>query len=191
MSARDSNPALGATAGNRRLWAAIAVSAGLHFLALGGGNLIGRLAHHPAPSAPALLQARLAPPPATAPALSIPGAPDPAAARQPAPPAPSPPVPAKPRRPAAGLQADLAAQASRQVAQRLLYPEEAVVRGLEGEAVVMLFLDANGNATAVRLERSSGHAVLDDAAVAAARHVSALPEGEPREVVLPVRFRLR
>jgi len=89
------------------------------------------------------------------------------------------------------MQADLASLASRQIAQRLMYPEEAIARGLEGEVLVLLFLDADGNSVAARLERSSGHAILDDAAVAAARQVNAMPEGEPREVLLPVRFRLQ
>lgn len=88
-------------------------------------------------------------------------------------------------------QDDPVTAATRQIARALLYPPEAVARGIEGEAVVMLFLDETGNAIAARLERSSGHAILDNAAVAAARQVRALPDGAAREIVLPVRFRLR
>lgn len=186
MSERDSNPGFAAPAGNRRLLAALALSLLLHGATIGAGELLGRLLLRPQSAAPPVLEATLPPlPRAPAPTLRAPEAVE-ATAATPVPP----PLP-KPRRPGPGMQADLAAQASRQLARHLLYPEEAIARGLEGEALVTLFLDADGNAVAARLERSSGHAILDDAAVAAARQVSALPEGEPREVLLPVRFRLR
>lgn len=81
-------------------------------------------------------------------------------------------------------------QALAQVAERLLYPPEAVARGLEGEVLVLVFLDESGTAVAARVERSSGHALLDDAAVAAARTLRSLPAEAPRETLLPVRFRL-
>lgn len=86
---------------------------------------------------------------------------------------------------------EAARQARTQMARELLYPPEAIARGLEGEVLVRLFLDASGNAIAARLEASSGHALLDDAAVRAARTLHALPESMPREALLPVRFRLR
>lgn len=76
------------------------------------------------------------------------------------------------------------------MARYLFYPPEAVERGLEGEAVVMLFLDESGDALAVRLERSSGHAILDEAAVRAAQGVRGLTAGAAKEVQLPVRFKL-
>ena len=82
-------------------------------------------------------------------------------------------------------------QASAQVARSLLYPPEAVAHGLEGETLVLLFLDDAGNAVAARVERGSGHAILDEAAVRAARTVRSLPGNAAREVLLPVRFRLR
>lgn len=84
-----------------------------------------------------------------------------------------------------------AREANAQLAQELLYPPEAIARGLEGQALVLLFLDASGNAIAARLESSSGYALLDDAAVRAARTLRALPDSAPREALLPVRFRLR
>lgn len=186
MSERDSNPAAGAVADKRRLAAAFALSSLLHAAALTAGAGPGRPQHEVPP--PAMLQATLVP----APQAPIPllRAPEPVeAAGSPAKPPPARPRTVPPKK--AGMQADLATLASRQIARRLLYPEEAIARGLEGQATVMLFLDARGNAVAARLERSSGHAILDEAAVAAARQVSALPEGEPREVLLPVRFRLR
>ncbi len=89
------------------------------------------------------------------------------------------------------LAGDAARRAGEQIARRLLYPPEAIARGLEGEALVLLFLDEAGNAIAARIEASSGHAILDEAAVRAARTLRSLPSGAPREAVLPVRFRLR
>ena len=89
------------------------------------------------------------------------------------------------------LAGDAARKAGEQVARQLLYPAEAIARGLEGEALVLLFLDEAGNAIAARIEASSGHAILDEAAVRAARTLRSLPSSAPREAVLPVRFRLR
>jgi protein TonB len=89
------------------------------------------------------------------------------------------------------ISGEAARRAGEQLARELLYPPEAIERGLEGEALVLLFLDESGNAVAARLEQSSGHALLDDAAVRAARLLRALPDSAPREVLLPVRFRLR
>ena len=89
------------------------------------------------------------------------------------------------------LEGEAARRANAQMARELLYPPEAIARGLEGQALVLLFLDASGNAIAARLEASSGHALLDDAAVRAARTLRALPDSAPREALLPVRFRLR
>ena len=89
------------------------------------------------------------------------------------------------------LAGEAARRANAHMARELFYPPEAIARGLEGQALVLLFLDASGNAIAARLETSSGHALLDDAAVRAARTLRALPDSAPREALLPVRFRLR
>jgi len=96
-----------------------------------------------------------------------------------------------PNGPPQRLAGEAARQAMQQLARELFYPPAAIERGLEGEALVLLFLDASGNAIAARLESSSGHALLDDAAVKAARTLRSLPDTAPREALLPVRFRLR
>lgn len=70
------------------------------------------------------------------------------------------------------------------------YPLDAVRRGLEGEALVAVTVDARGRVTGARLERGSGHAILDDAAVRAAHSLKSLPAGSG-ETVLPVSFRLK
>ena len=89
------------------------------------------------------------------------------------------------------LSGEAAHSAGDQMARELLYPPEAIERGQQGEALVLLFLDEAGDAVAARLESSSGHALLDDAAVRAARMLRSLPSSAPREALLPVRFRLR
>jgi periplasmic protein TonB len=89
------------------------------------------------------------------------------------------------------LSGEAARKAAEQLARDLPYPAEAIERGWQGEALVLLFLDNAGNAIAARLEATSGHAILDDAAVRAARQLRALPDSAPREALLPVRFRLQ
>ena len=89
------------------------------------------------------------------------------------------------------LSGDAARKAAEQLARELPYPAEAIERGWQGEALVLLFLDNAGSVVAARLESSSGHAILDDAAVRAARQLRSLPDSAPREALLPVRFRLR
>ena len=98
---------------------------------------------------------------------------------------------ARPPAATARLSGAAALKAQEQLQRELLYPREAIERELEGEALVLLFLDQAGNAVAARIESSSGHTLLDDAALRAARTLRALPDSAPRDVVLEVRFRLR
>lgn len=70
-----------------------------------------------------------------------------------------------------------------------VYPRAAIEAGLEGRVVLLLTLDAAGRVTAVELAGSSGHPLLDDAALRAATRVGSLPGGS-RQVLLPVDFRL-
>jgi len=166
----------------------------------------------PPPAAPARaavpLQARLRPPPLT-PAVQEPPPAPPREEAAPPPPekpasakpkpekkAPAKPAPARFKEPPASfngypvLAGNAARSAFSQLARQPLYPLEAATLGLQGEVLVLLFLDANGNVQAARVERSSGQPLLDQAAVGAARQLKALPEGAPREAILPVRFKL-
>ena len=105
-----------------------------------------------------------------------------------------PPAPEERAAAPAGVQVligEAARKAAEQITRELFYPLEAIDRGLEGETLVLLFLDASGNAVAARIEASSGHALLDEAAVRAARTLRALPASAPREALVPVRFRWR
>lgn len=73
--------------------------------------------------------------------------------------------------------------------QTLPYPLEAVNQGIEGEAIVMLFLDGSGNVITARIESSSGYGILDEAAVRAAKQIRTL-DSTSKHALLPVRFRL-
>lgn len=69
------------------------------------------------------------------------------------------------------------------------YPRAAIERGLEGRVVLLLNLGEGGQVTGIEVASSSGHALLDDAAVNAAGRIGRLPGGR-RQVLLPVVFRL-
>lgn len=75
------------------------------------------------------------------------------------------------------------------LAQQDFYPRAAIERGLEGDVVVLLSLDEDGAIAAAAVATSSGHALLDSAALAAVQRIGRLPGGA-RQVLLPVRFRL-
>ena len=88
------------------------------------------------------------------------------------------------------------AQRDVQVAQRklnahLFYPPEAVARGLEGEVRLILKLSADGAIDDVSIAASSGHPILDNAAIKAAYMMGKLASGTSRELILPVIFRLQ
>lgn len=76
-------------------------------------------------------------------------------------------------------------------AEGQFYPAVAIAQGLQGEVLVLMIIDTAGKVSAARVERSSGHAILDDAALRAVRGLRALPADAPQEAVLPVRFSLR
>ena len=70
------------------------------------------------------------------------------------------------------------------------YPPEAIARGLEGEAILMLRFGANGALVDAQIAKSSGHAILDEAALRAVRATQRFASG-PREMLFPVTFALR
>ncbi len=74
-------------------------------------------------------------------------------------------------------------------AQRF-YPLEAVARGLEGETILMLTYRADGSLLEARVAKSSGHAILDEAALRAIRAAPRMEPG-PREILFPVTFALQ
>jgi protein TonB len=97
------------------------------------------------------------------------------------------PVEKKPE-PLEGQQLD---DALAQLADKLLYPPEAIKQGLEGETLLVLDVGAGGRIAMASIAASSGHPVLDQAALRAVRQVGSLsPTLAGRSILLPVRFRL-
>ncbi|MCM2305891.1 MAG: energy transducer TonB [Sulfuritalea sp.] len=94
--------------------------------------------------------------------------------------------PLAPRR----LQGSSLRRAQTALSEHLFYPPEAVAQGLEGEVILLLVLAEGGKLISATVARSSGHALLDQAALDAARRIGALP-GNPRQTLFPVRFRLQ
>jgi len=176
----------------RRLLFALAVSLLLHVCVLGAGAFMALLQRPP----PRVLQVSLKLPP-----VEIPPAeplvkntldreeakPEPAPEIKP-PPSPVTPKPA-PRPPKAEKRQVQAAQ--QKIAKHLYYPAEAVSRGLEGEVRLMLALTEDGSIADVQIASSSGHAILDNAAIKAAYAMGRLSGVTAREMILPVIFRLQ
>lgn len=169
-----------------RLFAALALSLSLHVLPVLPDMLADTLRPPPAPPIQATL--RTLPPPTAAPApvLKMPEPPP----RRSEPPKQHRENTAAPSAPKTWTQV-VREQLKKLDAAGQFYPAEAIARGLEGEALVLLIIDESGQVVATRLEQSSGHALLDEAALRAARSLKALPADAPRQTVLPVRFRLK
>lgn len=73
----------------------------------------------------------------------------------------------------------------------LPYPPEALAAGLEGETVLAVEVDAGARIVAVSVVSSSGHVLLDEAALRAVGNLRSLgPEIRSRSVLFPVRFEL-
>jgi protein TonB len=107
---------------------------------------------------------------------------------------PAPPKPPEQRaekkkpEPLAGQELD---DALAQIADKLLYPPEAVKQGLQGEVMVLLDIAQGGHIAMASVAGSSGHPMLDQAALKAVRQVGSLsPLLAGRSILLPVRFRL-
>ena len=94
--------------------------------------------------------------------------------------------PAAPRR----LQGAALRRAQAALSKHLFYPPQAVAMGLEGDVILLLSLTESGQIVSAAIARSSGHAILDQAALDAAHHLGALP-GNPRQTLFPVSFRLQ
>ncbi len=142
------------------------------------------------PARPAL-QARLQPPqqiPATEEADTSPLLKDTRAGQ----PADAPPAPAavQTARPSPAASTRARERAQRQLNRHVFYPQEAIDRGLEGEVKLRLLLDERGRVIEAAVLAGSGHAVLDRAALDAARQIGRVDAGGARELLLPVVFRL-
>lgn len=98
----------------------------------------------------------------------------------------APPHPAPP----GTLQGRALSRAQVALSEHLFYPPEAIALGLEGEVILLLTLADSGRVVSAAVARSSGHALLDQAALDAAQRIGALP-GNQRQTLFPVSFRLR
>lgn len=172
----------------RRLVLAIFLSLLLHLLPFASALM------QPPPqarTAPPPIQARLLPPPPVpapaSPELMLPEPPKPDKSK------PSPPA-EKPKKPSPAVnnwQQEVRKQLKKQDERGDFYPAEAIAQGLQGQVLIYFILDAGGQVAAARVEESSGHRLLDDAALRAVRALRSLPADAPRETLLPVNFRLR
>lgn len=92
--------------------------------------------------------------------------------------------------PPRGLQGASLRRAQAALSKHLFYPPQAVAMGQEGDVILLLSLTESGQIVSAAVARGSGHALLDQAALDAARHIGALP-GNPRQTLFPVSFRLQ
>ena len=76
------------------------------------------------------------------------------------------------------------------IESRIVYPEEAVRRGQEGDVLLRIRIGRGGVPREIRIAQSSGAPLLDAAARRGVVRAAPLPEG-PGWVEVPVRFRLR
>ncbi len=113
-------------------------------------------------------------------------------ARSMVPPAPPPapaPAPARHTAPTPLPQRDLEAIYDRLAQDDLLYPEEAAKRGLGGEVLLVVDLGADGRVLDASVATSSGHRILDDAAVRAVRRLGVLGAAHAgKSFLLTIRF---
>lgn len=77
------------------------------------------------------------------------------------------------------------------------YPEEARKRNIRGETTIYFMVDQSGGVSSVRVEKSSGHTVLDNAAMSVLRRAMPLPAPPPEagrgqiELLVPLRYQLK
>jgi protein TonB len=84
---------------------------------------------------------------------------------------------------------DLEAVYERLAQDDQLYPEEAAKRGLGGEVLLVVNLGEDGRVIAASVANSSGHRILDDAAVRAVRRLEQLGAAHAgKSFLLTIRF---
>jgi protein TonB len=76
------------------------------------------------------------------------------------------------------------------IESRIVYPEEAIRRGQEGDVLLRIRVGAGGIPKEIRVARSSGARALDEAASGGVARAAPLPS-TPGWFEVPVRFRLR
>jgi protein TonB len=77
------------------------------------------------------------------------------------------------------------------------YPREARMKHVEGVATIRFAIDRTGRLLSFKLERGSGHKVLDDEVLAMIQRAAPMPPFPPEmaqaelEISAPIRFQLR
>jgi protein TonB len=69
------------------------------------------------------------------------------------------------------------------------YPREARLKGMQGQGYFRIYFGRDGRATRVGVIKSTGHELLDNAAITAFRQWHAKP-GVRRELDLPIAYKL-
>ncbi len=80
--------------------------------------------------------------------------------------------------------------ARKKLSKNQFYPPEAIAQNIEGDVRLIIKLSDNGSVDDVIVASSSGHAILDNAAIKAAYAMGKLTGVTSRELILPVIFRL-
>lgn len=98
---------------------------------------------------------------------------------------------------AVGATANYYAKLAAKLAQSKRYPRQSRRRGEEGQVTIGFTVHANGDASNVRIVKSSGSVRLDDAAIDMVNRAQPLPAfslemgDKPLDITLPVAFELR
>ncbi|MDR1045490.1 MAG: energy transducer TonB [Candidatus Adiutrix sp.] len=81
---------------------------------------------------------------------------------------------------------------TRHIRRKMVYPEEAKRQGVTGTAAVAFTINRSGQASNIRITRSSGSQLLDQAALSAVQRAAPFPPPPaPANVSIPLRFGLR
>ena len=80
--------------------------------------------------------------------------------------------------------------ARKKLSKTQFYPPEAIAQSIEGDVRLIIKLSDSGSVDDVIVASSSGHAILDNAAIKAAYAMGKLTGVTSRELILPVIFRL-
>ena len=176
----------------RRLTLAFALSLAVHGAALLPDFLKRLPAAPPKPPLQAMLRLPPAPEPQPAEPLLKNTLDEEVAPKEVEPPPPPPPKPVEPAPkpvPKNTQKRDIQI-AQRKLSEQQFYPPEAIARNIEGEVRLIIKLAENGAVDDVAIAASSGHAILDSAAIRAAYAMGSLTGVTSRELILPVVFRL-
>lgn len=112
-------------------------------------------------------------------------------------PAAAAPAPAKPGPNTQALTRGYLRSINGLVKKKTRYPRQARRAGLQGKVIIKVVLDSKGQVLEVDLHTSSGHTLLDKAALKTVRSFSTFPappgelEWDKRTVLIPVRFKLK